>query len=315
MNLDKAGPAMKQTIALIGVPSSAGAHWPGQEKAPRVLRRAGLVTYLEAAGLEVIDYGDLPRVRFRPDRVQRHQQNLAAVIGVARQVAGQIDLALQGNAIPLVIGGDCTISLGVIAGFLHHDQDLSLLYFDGHVDLNTPATSPSGILDSMGLAHLIGEPGTAAELSHIGPRFPLLPEDKIVLFGYNPGEINAPEQVILAQRRWLHYPLSEVQSRAAQAALEALTYLEQQARRFVVHFDVDVIDFTDFPIADVPQFSQGLMFREALACLAVFASSPNFCGLTVTEFNPDHADEENVLAATFNKGLAQVLAGQASAMT
>ena len=133
----------------------------------------------------------------------------------------------------------------MIAGFLPHDQDLSLLYFDGHVDLNTPATSPSGILDSMGIAPMIGEPGTADELSHIGPRFPLLPEDIIVLFGYNPGEINASEQDILAQRRWLHYPLSEVQGRAAQAALEALKYLERQGKRFVMHFDVDVIDFTD----------------------------------------------------------------------
>lgn len=45
---------MKQTIALIGVPSSAGAHWPGQEKAPQYLRSADLVARLEAVGLDVI---------------------------------------------------------------------------------------------------------------------------------------------------------------------------------------------------------------------------------------------------------------------
>lgn len=301
---------MKYTIALIGVPSSAGAHWPGQEKTPQYLRDAGLVAHLEAIGLDVIDCGDLPIVRFRPDGEHRHQQNLARVVEVSKRVMDQIDLALQRNAIPLVIGGDCTIGLGVIAGFLRHNDDPSLLYFDGHVDLNTPATSPSGILDSMGIAHMIGELGTADELSHIGPRFPLMPEDKIVLFGYNPREINAPEQDILSRRRLLHYPLSDMQGGATQAAVEALKYLEGQAKRFVVHFDVDVIDFTDFPIADVPQFSQGLMFRDAMACLAVFASSPNFSGLTVTEFNPDHADEESTLAVTFIEGLAQALVGK-----
>jgi arginase family enzyme len=34
---------MFQKIGLIGVPSSAGAHGVGQEKAPLALRRAGLV--------------------------------------------------------------------------------------------------------------------------------------------------------------------------------------------------------------------------------------------------------------------------------
>lgn len=254
-------------------------------------------------------------MRFHPDREHRHQQNLVAVVEVSRRVADQIDLALQRNAIPLVIGGDCTIGLGVIAGFLRHDNDLSLLYFDGHVDLNTPATSPSGILDSMGIAHMIGEQGTADELCHIGARFPLMPEDRIVLFGYNPREANASEQDILARRRLLYYPLSDVQGRTTQAAIEALKYLEERAKRFVVHFDVDVIDFTDLPIADVPQFSQGLMFRDTMACLAVFASSPGFSGLTVTEFNPDHADEEGIFAATFLDGLAQALIGKEPAMT
>ena len=305
---------MKQTIALIGVPSSAGAHWPGQEKTPQYLRNLGLIARLEAVGLDVNDYGDIPMVRFRPDKEHRHQQNLAAVVEVSQRVADQIYVALQRNGIPLVIGGDCTIGLGVIAGFLRHDKDLSLLYFDGHVDLNTPATSPSGILDSMGLAHIIGEPGTAAELSHIGARFPLMPEDKIVLFGYNPREINVPEQDILARGRLRHYPLSDVQDRTTQAATEVLKYLEGQSKRFVVHFDVDVIDFTDLPIADVPQFSQGLMFRDAMACLAVFASSSNFSGLTVTEFNPDHTDEEGTFAETFLDGLAQALIGREPAM-
>ncbi len=305
---------MKKTIALIGAPSSAGAHWPGQEKTPQYLRNAGLVARLEAVGFEVIDYGDLPLVRFRPDREHRHQQNLATVVEVARRVADQIDLALRRNAIPLVIGGDCTIGVGVIEGFLRQDEDLGLIYLDGHVDLNTPATNPSGILDSMGLAHMIGEQGTADELSHIGTRFPLMPLDKIVLFGYNPHEINAPEKDILARRRLLHYPLSDVQSRSTQAAVEVLKYLEVQAKQFVVHFDVDVIDFTDLPIADVPQFSQGLMFRDAMACLAVFASSPNFSGLTVTEFNPDHADEEGTNAVTFLEGLTQALVGKEPAL-
>jgi arginase len=268
------------------------------------------VERLEASGTRVLDQGDLPVVRFWPDRAQPHQQNLARVVEIATLTAEQVETALQRQATPLVIGGDCTIALGAIAGFLRHGVDLGLLYFDGHIDLNTPATSRSGILDSMGIAHLLGEVGVAEALSHIGPRFPLLPEDKIVAFGYNPAEMNEGEHEVLARHPLLTYPLAHVQGRAREAASLALMQLEGRAQRFVVHFDVDVIDFVDFPIADVPQINAGLSFQEAMACLEVFVSSPQFAGLTIAEINPDHADEEGRLATTFVESLVKVLAAR-----
>ena len=81
------------------------------------------------------------------------------------------------------------------------------------------------------------------------------------------------------------------------------------AEHFVIHFDVDVIDFLDFPIADVPQINAGLTFQEAIACLRVFVVSPKFAGLVITEFNPDHADEEGVLVTTFVQSIVNALAG------
>ena len=299
---------MTRTFGLVGVPSSAGAHWPGQEKAPQYLRRAGLVERLEASGTLVVDHGDLPMTRFWPDQAHRKQQNLPRVVDVATRTAHLIETVLQRQEIPLVVGGDCTIALGVITGFLRYGIDPGLMYFDGHIDLNTPAISRSGILDSMGMAHLLGEAGAAEALSYIGPRFPLLSADKIVAFGYNPAEMNDVEHEVLARYPMLTYPLAAVQGHARDAAASALMQLEGRAERFVVHFDVDVIDFVDFPIADVPQINAGLTFQEALASLEVFVSSPGCAGITITEFNPDHADEENVLAATFVEGIARALA-------
>ena len=49
-------------VALIGVPSSAGARRTGQEGAPAALRAAGLLERLRAKGLDVADLGDLPTV-------------------------------------------------------------------------------------------------------------------------------------------------------------------------------------------------------------------------------------------------------------
>ena len=293
----------RRGIGLLGVPSSAGAHWPGQEKAPRALREAGLVERLGSSGLLAQDHGDLPPARFRPDP-GRHPQSLDAVVSVARAVAGRVEEILKIGQVPFVVGGDCTVELGVISGSLRAGEDPALLYLDGGVDLYTPATNPTGILDSMGVAHMVGEPGVAEELSRIGPRNPLMPDDRIVLFGYEP---NPPEMPVLERRSMPRYPAARVRGRPEEAAAEALARLEGTADRFVVHFDVDVMDFVDFPVADVPQHNAGLTFEETLECLGTFAASPAFGGLVITEFNPDHADERGDLAAAFVRSVVAAL--------
>ncbi|HMK92351.1 MAG TPA: arginase family protein, partial [Thermoleophilia bacterium] len=78
------------TIALLGAPTAAGAHSPGQERAPALQREAGLADRLARAGLAVDDLGDLPVAPFVVDRTERRAQNSSAVTAVARAVAGAI---------------------------------------------------------------------------------------------------------------------------------------------------------------------------------------------------------------------------------
>jgi len=82
-------------LGLIGVPSSAGAHGPGQEKAPAALRHAGLLGALREAGLEVEELGDLPVARFQPDGANPKRQSLSRVVRVARQVADTVAAAVE----------------------------------------------------------------------------------------------------------------------------------------------------------------------------------------------------------------------------
>jgi len=144
-------------FTLVGVPSSAGTHGIGQEQAPLQFRRAGLVDRLIAAGIEIIDDGDLPLALYRPRSPDRHQQNLGQVVTVAQRAAGKVDHVVAAGRVPVVLGGDCTITLGVVAGLQRHQPAAGLVYFDGDADLNTPATTRSGILDGMGVAHLLGD--------------------------------------------------------------------------------------------------------------------------------------------------------------
>lgn len=106
---------MARRLALIGAPTSAGAYAPGQEKAPAALRAAGLIARLGAAGIAVHDHGDLPVWRWQPDPADRFAQNLGAVVEQAQAVAQRVR-RVANDQIALVLGGDCTIEVGVVAG-------------------------------------------------------------------------------------------------------------------------------------------------------------------------------------------------------
>ena len=136
-----------------------------------------------------------------------------------------------------------------------------------------------------------------------------MPDDRIVYFGYEPDGGASSEGEIAERRGMVRYPARRVREAPTQAATEALGDLASRAKRFVVHFDVDVIDFLDFPVADVPQHNAGLTFLETISCLEVFLSSPGFGGLVITEFNTDHGDERAELAAAFVPAVADALAG------
>ncbi len=295
---------MFNKIGLIGVPSSAGAHGVGQEKAPQALRRAGLVTAMQKGGIEVIDCGDLPLALYQPRSADRKQQNLQRVVEVATRVAERVDEVLQQHLTPIVLGGDCTITLGVLSGYLRHVENLGLVYFDGDIDLTTPATTHSGIFDSMGMAHMMGEGAEA--LSHIGSRFPLMPEDHIVLFGFDPLEVAPWQWEALEQHQMMRYPVTSFNGQPTEVARKALAQLEQRAEVVLVHFDVDAIDSADFPLADFPHHNEGQSLTEALACLSIFCASPKCGGLVLTEVNPDH-DVDGSMVPTFTQLLVKAL--------
>ena len=205
---------MAKKLGLIGVPTSMGAFAPGQEKGPRALREADLLGRLSRAGIEVVDHGDGGEVRrWRPDRANRHAQNLPAVVEVVRETAGRVGEAHAAGHLPLVVGGDCTVELGTVAGLMPPEGSggrLGLIYFDVHPDLNVPVSVGEGALDWMGVAHMLGEEGTAEPLSRAGPRFPLLGEEDVFLFSYGPEQATEHERSVIGRRGLKGTPVGDV---------------------------------------------------------------------------------------------------------
>jgi arginase len=290
---------------VIGVPSSAGAHHAGQDRAPAALRQAGLLDLLRAAGATVQDAGDLPGAVFAVDHQHPHGRNLAAVARVAGQVAGAVADVTEQGGIPLVIGGDCTITLGVIAGFRRRHPDVGLVYLDGDADLGTPqAGGGSGIFDSMGIVHLLG--GGAPELAGLAGPPPLLEPDRLAIVGADPRETDDAGRRFLATAGVSLAEAPEFLADPAGVAASAMSRVAAASGPVVVHFDVDVVDSGDLPLGNFPHYGSGVSLGDALAGLRAMRAHPSFAGLVLTEVNPTH-DADGSQLGRYVRGLAGAL--------
>jgi arginase len=273
-------------LVVLGVASSAGTHYAGPERAPDALRAAGLIDRLIAAGLSVTNRGDVVTEVFAVDHANPTRRNFPAVLRVARQVADAVAGVVAEGAVPLVLGGDCTVTIGVVAGVGRVRPDAGLFYFDGDADLATPESTSSGILDAMGIAHLIGL--TDNELSNLDGHRPLLAPGRLVLFGVDETDVESfREKVLREQPDLWFYPDHAVRRDPAGSARAAIGRLSTGGG-VVLHFDVDAVDSGDLPLANYPHYGTGVTLDAAAQALAVAAAAPDLAAIVLTEVNPTH---------------------------
>jgi arginase len=189
-------------------------------------------------------------------------------------------------------------------------ERVGLVYFDLHADLNVPDSVPPGALDWMGVAHMLGEPGTRPELVRVGPSAPLLEPERLVLVGWGPEEAQPGERETIERERIEAVTVDDVRADPEGAAARALEGIQGRVDRLVIHFDVDVIDFTDTPLSENPGRNEGVAYDDAMRALAVLLGASSFAGLTVTELNPDHAEEGAGSIDRLARDLARALAAR-----
>lgn len=299
---------VSRPLGVIGVPTSAAAFAPGQEQAPSALRNAGLLEALRSAGLDVRDHGDRPVWRWRPDREQPRAQNVEAIVEIVQDTARRVAASLSRGEITLVLGGDCTVGIGTVAGHVSEGKRVGLVYFDTHADLNVPASVQEGALDWMGLAHMVGEAEAVPALVEAGRRAPLLDPADVLLFAWGPEQATAFEREVIQRRQITAITVDEVAADPAAAATRAREWMEPRRDHLLVHFDVDVIDFTDTPLSENWGRNEGLTFDQALEALDALAACPAFAGMTITELNPDHVEEGAGTIERFTERVAASLA-------
>jgi arginase len=270
-------------IALIGACSSAAAFLAGTEKAPAALRAAGLVEKLRAAGLEVTDLGDCPPRLFADDEEHRRARNLPAIVAGLNDLKLHAETAIKSGALVLVLGGDCAQVIGLLAGARRYYKHINLLWMDRDADLNTPASTPSGRIDGMVVAHVIGR--GAPELVRFYGESALVREPDVLLFGLE--RVDPPEQEFLTKSPMRHVWAADIQKKGAAVSMqEALTHLHTESRDFVLHLDTDIIAQEEFAAVNVPG-SGGLRLEEVRAALREALGQKTLLGLDVAQYNPD----------------------------
>lgn len=300
------GNDMPRRLEIVGAPSSAGAYAPGQERAPAAYRAAGLPALLAERGIAVTDRGDVPGFRWRIDPEHMRAMNGDAAAGVARAVADQVAAGLSDGSAMLVLGGDCTVELGTVAGASRETPDVGLVYIDYDTDLNTPLSVEDGALDWMGVAHLLGLPDTVPGLAGVGPRTPMLRPDQVLLFAN--GSSTDFERRTIDELGIEEVQLAQVNSAPAGSARGVVDGWARPFERLLVHVDADVLDFLDFPIAEETRRYKGLRFEQLVAALRELVAAPNWTTLTICEVNPDH-DSDGSSMRRLSGALADVLSG------
>jgi arginase len=301
-------------IALLGAPTSAAALAPGHERAPAALRAAGLVDRLREVGYEINDLGDDPPQLYQPDEESPRARNLPRVLAALEALKPRVELAVKSGALPLILGGDCTIALATVAGLRRYFRNISVAYLDRDADLNVPATSPSGCLDGMVVAHLTGR--GAAELVRFWGEPPLVREPDIALFGVD--RLDSPEEEALSRSPIRRYLAVDVLRMGAAAAAEAAVIgihggSGTAAHEFVLHFDVDVISSEDFAATNLPG-TGGLRLEQVREALEVFARHNHLAAFEITAYNPDR-DSDGAGARVLIDLIVDVLAKRRAAFS
>jgi len=171
---------------LIGAPWDCSGSQRGEQDAPEALRAAGLSDLVD------VDRGD---AACAIDSGHRDETTgvlaLAATVRAAQNLAEALTEALRAllGRRPLVIGGDCSILLGILPALRHQVGPVGLWFIDGHPDFLDGTTSDTGETADMDLAVLTGV--GAESLTGLGGPPPMVNVADIVLLGHRASDLDA----------------------------------------------------------------------------------------------------------------------------
>lgn len=286
---------------VLGAPFDSSGASRGEERAPVALRAAGLPGVFGAA-----DTGDVAPPLHDPRRDPTTGVIALADLHVAsRALREAVASALTRGERPLVLGGDCTLLLGTVAGVRDAVGRVGLWFVDGHADYLDGTSSPTGEAADMELAMLTGDgpPG----LVDLAGQVPLVEPADVVILGHRPASLHPDVALELGR-----VPAAIARMTADEIVAAGPAEVGQRWERALaargrawLHLDLDVLDEGALPAVSYPQ-SHGLDWEAFVALARPLLASDALVGVSVADFNPD-LDEEGVHARRVVQALGDAL--------
>ncbi|MDI9231683.1 arginase [Staphylococcus caprae] len=296
---------MNQRIEIIGAPSTFGQKKLGVNLGPDAIRYAGLLARLKRMGHDVIDKGNIEVPNLDVEKFHSNQEGLRnynEIITVSENLSKAVSETVKNGNFPLTLGGDHSIAVGSISGISQYYNNLGVIWYDAHGDLNVPEESPSGNVHGMPLRILAGD--GPEELVHLNGFTPKIKPENIVLIGMR--DLDKGEREYIKDKNIKTFTMADIDRFGIQEVIErSLEYLKSR-NIDGLHFslDVDALDPTETPGTGTRVLG-GLSYRESHFALELLSESKLVTSMDLVEVNPliDHlnstAEQAVALLGTF----------------
>jgi agmatinase len=276
-------------VAIVGAPTDdLVSDRPGTRFAPRAIRAASCPPgpHLEAgvdafAELRVVDFGDAPVLPADPARSH------AAI----EETVGQV---LAAGVLPIVLGGDHSISEPDVRACALVHGPLGLVHFDTHTDTGT---------EVFGVEVSHGTPMyRLVEQGHVDPRR----YAQIGLRGYWPGEREFAWQ---RERGITSFFMHDVRELGIRTVVEQALAVVGEGPAFLT-VDVDVLDPAFAPGTGTPE-PGGMTPVDLLWACRTVAERATLVGADVVEVIPTAVGSADVTALVADRIVREILTGLA----
>lgn len=263
-----------------------GASRRGVEMGPSAVRLAKLETRLQALGHLVHDEGDVAVPTRETLGAGRGLDYLPTITNVCRELADRTAAITARDDIPLVLGGDHSIAAGSVAGVARtlaaRGERLGVLWLDAHTDLHVPASSSSGNVHGMPVAHLLGH-GEGPMASLAGEE-PAVDPRHVVIIGARDVDQKEREHALAWGIRI--YSMREIDERGMRAVLqEAIARVSDGTSGLHVSLDLDFVDPQEAPGVGTP-VRGGATYREAHLAMEMLYDTQRVIAMDLVEVNP-----------------------------
>lgn len=264
----------------------------GVDMGPSAIRYAGVVARLEKSQYEVEDLGDIQVGRAEKGLDEKVPlRNLKAIAEANENLAASIDGVTAKGNFPLILGGDHSIAIGTLAGVAKDYQNLGVIWFDAHGDINTAETSPSGNIHGMSLAVSLGFGDPI--LTEVGGYSPKIKPENVVIIGAR--ELDEGEKQLIKKINIRVYTMHEIDRLGMTRVMEeTIEYLKPRTDGVHLSLDLDGLDPHDAPGVGTPVLG-GITYRESHLAMEMLAESEMITSAEFVEVNPI-LDERNKTA-------------------